>query len=142
VSRLLVGLVGLVTTAALVVSGCSVPPDGQSAAAVPHAFPGAVVVPGAVAATRASARPSVAVLGVKLAKPAVRPGATARTRAPARASVAPKPAAKRTVAGSASCVVGEPCTLTGITWTKTYGCTAAWRRATGRECPPGWQPLP
>jgi hypothetical protein len=140
VSRLLValvGLVGLVVAVTLVLSGCAVPPGEQSiGATAPHVFPGAM------AAARTSARPTVAVLGLKLAKPSARPTATTRTPAPRTTAPAPQRSAPRKATGGSSCVVGKPCTLAGLTWTKSYGCTAAWRRATGQQCPPGWQPLP
>ena len=96
--------------------------------------------------TLAHPQPTVEVLGTKLtARPAPLP-APKVTASPKPTHKTVKPAQRHTVttrrAPAGTCTVGSPCGLTGLKWTKTYGCTLAWRRATGMPCPPGWPPIP
>jgi len=96
-------------------------------------------------------RPSVEVLGTKLTSaPTPRPAPKISAMAkPSHKTV--EPTATHTVAATrkakpkpatATCIAGKPCSLTGLKWTKTYGCTLAGRKATGLPCPPGWPPIP
>ena len=41
------------------------------------------------------------------------------------------------------CHIGQPCNPPAKYWTKTVGCTVAWRKAMNTTvCPPGWPPIP
>ena len=41
------------------------------------------------------------------------------------------------------CYIGKPCNPPAKYWTKTVGCTVAWRKAMHTTvCPPGWPPIP
>lgn len=116
--------------ALLLVAGCSAArpaagPEEVAKTVVAHAVPGAV-----------GARPVVAVLGVKYARPVPKPTATPRTKASM-----PVPHPKPTVKGG--CEVGQPCNLAHVTWTKAVGCTKIWlsnqrRTDPAAQCPPGW----
>jgi hypothetical protein len=119
---------------AAVLAACSVPAT--------VADPPTPTATTAVVAT-ASATPAVSVLGTKLAKP--RPTLTPKPKS------SPKPAAGHTSrpkkkpgakTSGTVCYVGRPCDLSHLTWSVSYGCTVAWRKATGKPCPPGWPPIP
>lgn len=113
--------------ALLLLAGCS---DARPAATMPDEVGKTVMAlaaPGAV-----TSRPVVAVLGVKYRQPVPKP----KPKASVPVSH-PKP---RTNGG---CVVGQPCSLAHVTWTKTVGCTKTWlhnQRKTNpaAQCPPGW----
>ena len=97
------------------------------------------------AAVSVTPSPSVSVLGVKLtASPRPKPP-TAAPRP--RTTQSPAKVAPRTVKSPpGSCYVGKPCSLTGLTWKRTIGCTTAWlknQRLTNpaAQCPPGWPPI-
>ena len=127
----------IAATAALwLLAGCS---DARPAA-VPDKVGKTVVAlaaPGAV-----TSGPVVAVLGVKYARLVPKPTATPKPNPKPKPRVSvpvshPKPKA------SGGCVVGQPCSLAHVTWTKTVGCTKAWlsnQRKTNpaAQCPPGW----
>ena len=98
------------------------------ATGVPAHAPG----PGYVSAHPQPVRHAV-VLGEKLSHPPPRVSVRASTAAPRKRATA--------------CVVGQPCNLAGVRWSKTVGCTRTWlqnqRRTDPRaQCPPGWPLLP
>lgn len=122
---------------ALLLSACAIPASDQARPA-----PAPAGASDSARPVGANPRPSVAVLGVKLAHPS-RPPSTRQVSTPrAVPRTTQSPAARTKTTGKGTCVVGQPCTLPGLTWTKTYGCTATWRKATGLQCPPGWPALP
>ncbi len=114
--------------AAVLLAGCSVPATRAAAPA-----------PATAAATAPSPSPSVSVLGVKLAQPTPKP----KPKPVVRASHTPRPVIAHPKPKPGGCVVGQPCSLSHVTWTKTIGCTKTWlanQRRTNplAECPPGW----
>jgi hypothetical protein len=115
--------------ACLILTGCSAAPVTEQA-----------LVP--------SPSPTLSVLGEKLAAPTpeVRHAPTMSPTVPKAVQLAPRPKPVvhyvKPKPQPGTCTVGQPCSLTGLAWHKTVGCTLAWRKATGRPCPPGWPPIP
>ncbi len=128
-------LLNLIAAASLLVA-CSAPssPAGQA-----H-----------TTATAASPRPTVAVLGTKLTatpRPIPKVISTPRPTHTVVKPAVPHTATKASKAPPGTCVVGQPCSLTGLHWTKTVGCTKAWlanqrRTNPAAQCPPGWPLIP
>ncbi len=126
---------------ALVLTACSVPAatSGPSTSPAGRPLP-AVAVP-------AAATPSVAVLGVKLARPTSLPKPTAHEKPTVHRAAGPRPSTVKQKQAAGTCVVGKPCSIAGVKWTKTVGCTREWLAAQRRtnpdaQCPPGWPPIP